>query len=210
MLVLSRKEGEQVVVPGCRMTVTVLEVGGSRVRLGFSAPRGLGILRKELWHEEHPSAGPMDNYEYSPRLLIADADRSLLICYADYLSERGYRVATAADGLECVQRLRELHPDLLVLDPGLPWGGGDGVLAVMQEEPAIEPVPVILVTYGRDPGLLYRLAPYPISDLEFKPLGPRRLAERIAAVLGPRKLHAISAASVAPGERNRQPANRPR
>ncbi|MCR4414719.1 MAG: carbon storage regulator [Thermoguttaceae bacterium] len=210
MLVLSRKEGEEVVVPGCGLTVTVLDVGASRVRLGFSAPPDLGILRKELWRDERASPGAMDDGDELPRLLIADADRSLLICYADYLSERGYQVATAADALECVERVRELRPDVLVLDPCLPWGGGDGVLAVMQEDPTIEPVPVIVVTYRRDPGQLYRLAAYPISDLQFKPLGPRRLAERIAAVLGPRSLRAVSVPAVVRGRANCPASHKPR
>ena len=38
MLVLSRKVSEQVVVPQCELTVTVLDIMGGRVRLGFTAP----------------------------------------------------------------------------------------------------------------------------------------------------------------------------
>jgi carbon storage regulator CsrA len=210
MLVLSRKEGEEVVVPGCGLTVTVLDVGGNRVRLGFSAPPDLAILRRELSQDELARPSDMDDRDELPRLLIADADRSLLVCYADYLSERGYQVATAADALECVERLGELRPDLLVLDPCLPWGGGDGVLAVMQEDATIEPIPVIVVTYRRDPGQLYRLATYPISDLQFKPLGPRRLAERIAAVLGSRPLRAVGGREAVRGRTIRPSSHKPR
>jgi len=47
MLVLSRKEGEQIVVDG-GITVTVLEVIGKRVRLGFVAPDDVIILRQEV------------------------------------------------------------------------------------------------------------------------------------------------------------------
>ncbi len=210
MLVLSRKEGEEVVVPGCGLTVTVLNVGGNRVRLGFSAPPGLGILRKELWRDESASPSAMEACDALPRLLIADADRSLLVCYADYLSARGYQVATAADALECLDRLRELHADLLVLDPCLPWGGGDGVLAVMQEDASIGPIPVIVVTSRRDPGQLYRLAAYPISDLQFKPLGARRLVERIAAVLGPRRLRTTGAREAVRGRTTCPASDQPR
>jgi len=47
MLVLSRKEGERIAI-GANITVTALEVLGSRVRIGIEAPDGVKILRQEL------------------------------------------------------------------------------------------------------------------------------------------------------------------
>ena len=47
MLVLSRKEGERIAI-GANITVTALEVSGSRVRIGIEAPNGVKILRQEL------------------------------------------------------------------------------------------------------------------------------------------------------------------
>ena len=48
MLVLSRKKGEGVVV-GQNVRVTVLEVSGSRVKLGFSGPPEVPIHREEIF-----------------------------------------------------------------------------------------------------------------------------------------------------------------
>ena len=47
MLVLSRKLGEQIVI-GNNVTVTVLEVRGSRVKLGLAGPAEVPIHREEL------------------------------------------------------------------------------------------------------------------------------------------------------------------
>jgi len=47
MLVLSRKVGESIVI-GNGITVTVVEVHGERVRLGFTAPADVSIHREEL------------------------------------------------------------------------------------------------------------------------------------------------------------------
>lgn len=47
MLVLSRKTGEAIVI-GNGITVTIVEVKGGRVRLGFSAPADVTIHREEL------------------------------------------------------------------------------------------------------------------------------------------------------------------
>jgi carbon storage regulator len=60
MLVLSRRAGERVWIGGS-IRVEVLEVGGGRVKLGFSAPPDVDVLREEIrgayagqvepWHE---------------------------------------------------------------------------------------------------------------------------------------------------------------
>jgi carbon storage regulator CsrA len=48
MLVLSRRLKDQVTFPELGITVEVLNVNGSTVRLGFSAPESIRILRGEL------------------------------------------------------------------------------------------------------------------------------------------------------------------
>jgi carbon storage regulator len=47
MLVLSRREGESVVIDG-EITVTILEIRGSQIRLGIEAPKEIAVWRKEL------------------------------------------------------------------------------------------------------------------------------------------------------------------
>jgi CheY-like chemotaxis protein len=69
---------------------------------------------------------------------MADPDGSLHPVYREPLAEEGFDVVAALSGLECVDRLRERVPDVLVLEPQLPWGGGDGVLAMMGETPEFQ------------------------------------------------------------------------
>jgi carbon storage regulator len=56
MLVLSRKRGEQIVVPGLGVAITVVAIEGNRVRLGIAAPDHVGVYREELWSRiGHPA-----------------------------------------------------------------------------------------------------------------------------------------------------------
>ena len=48
MLVLSRKVGESIVIDG-GIKLTVIEVRGDRVRLGFDGPREVAIHREEVF-----------------------------------------------------------------------------------------------------------------------------------------------------------------
>jgi carbon storage regulator len=52
MLVLSRKRGEGVVIGG-NVEVTVLEVHGDRVKLGFRSPSEVPIHRQEIYQKIH-------------------------------------------------------------------------------------------------------------------------------------------------------------
>jgi carbon storage regulator len=65
MLVLSRRPGESIVVPGCDLTVTVLGTKGNSVRLGISAPQHLAVYREEVWRqlETHPAINPATDSE---------------------------------------------------------------------------------------------------------------------------------------------------
>lgn len=47
MLVLSRSRGQEVVIDGT-MTVTVLEIRGDKVKLGFTGPAQVPVHRKEV------------------------------------------------------------------------------------------------------------------------------------------------------------------
>ena len=117
------------------------------------------------------------------RVLMADPDASLPPAYRAPLLREGFELATAASGLECVARLRECVPDVLVLEPHMPWGGGDGVLAIMGASPDLATVPVMILTSCRDPHVLRGLAHFPISDYHVKPLTPERLAGRLRSFL---------------------------
>ncbi|OHB77833.1 MAG: hypothetical protein A2W31_17620 [Planctomycetes bacterium RBG_16_64_10] len=194
MLVLSRKKSEQIVVPPYRLTITVLGITGNRVRLGFSAPPGVSVQRREIVgrgrqdHARPATAAVPEELAMSVRVLIADADQYLVNAYRQCLEQQGFTVTTATSGLECVEKLRERTSDLLVIDPGLPWGSGDGVLAVMHEDPDVPRVPVIVLTDARDRGVLYRLAPFRVDDFQVKPLSGKRLTERILAFVKRRSM----------------------
>lgn len=51
MLVLSRRESEQIVIDG-RITVSIVKVKGKVVSLGIDAPREIPIRREELGAEK--------------------------------------------------------------------------------------------------------------------------------------------------------------
>ena len=99
------------------------------------------------------------------------------------LEEGGYDIVEAADGYESLRLVRELRPDLVVLDMVLPGRSGLDVLADLRTEPGLQETPVILCTAhpvslagdaGRGLGADAYLP---------KPFSPRELAAMVADLL---------------------------
>ncbi len=70
MLVLTRKPLESIVVSGKdsgkhMLTVTVLEVSGSKVRLGFDGDPNVSVLRQEIWERNAGRVPPGQTAECS-------------------------------------------------------------------------------------------------------------------------------------------------
>jgi DNA-binding response OmpR family regulator len=62
------------------------------------------------------------------------------------LREAGYEVAFAFDAVSAVARVRAESPDLIVLDLGLPGGGGATVLQRLKGIEAMSNIPVVVLS----------------------------------------------------------------
>ena len=79
-------------------------------------------------------------------ILIAEDDRLIGNAYRDKLTQAGYRVTIAKNGEETLAALRELKPDLLLLDILMPKVDGFGVLEGKQQDDTIKDIPVIIIS----------------------------------------------------------------
>ena len=61
MLVLTRKVGEKVIIDH-NICITVVDIRGERVRLGFTAPRETVVDRQEI-HERRKALSPGEEFE---------------------------------------------------------------------------------------------------------------------------------------------------
>lgn len=117
------------------------------------------------------------------RILLAGSTNYRWRSYHKRLDDAGFSVQLTNSGVDCVTALREFQPNLLVLDPNIPWGGGDGILAVRDEEPELKNNLVMILTSRCEPGLLYRLSDYVIDDLVGQPISATFLQWRVQRLL---------------------------
>jgi len=115
---------------------------------------------------------------------VADKDEELVELLQTFLWDRGYEAEIAADGLECIITLRAFQPDVLVLAENLLWGGCDGILSVLDEDPKLSGIPVVLIAgevaaHEFNPAVHSR-----VTRLLLKPFRLGDLLERIDSAAG--------------------------
>jgi DNA-binding response OmpR family regulator len=76
-------------------------------------------------------------------ILVVDDERTVRETLAYQLEQEGYRVVTAADGRQALERFRQAQPDLVLLDLMLPELSGMEVCRVLRAE---SDVPIVMLT----------------------------------------------------------------
>jgi DNA-binding response OmpR family regulator len=116
----------------------------------------------------------------SRTILVVDDDAKIVRLVRAYLEREGFRVLTAGDGLQALERFRERRPDLIVLDLMLPELDGLEVCRAVRAE---SNVPILMLSarssladriHGLDEGA---------DDYLPKPFSPAELVVRAKAIL---------------------------
>ncbi len=125
----------------------------------------------------------MEMERFSPRgkvVLVVDDERRMVEFVRMNLELEGYRVSSAGNGLEALDRLREDLPDLILLDVMMPEMDGFETLQHIRE---VSTVPVIVVTVRGDEPDLVRGLELGADDYIAKPFSVRELLSRVKAAL---------------------------
>ena len=119
----------------------------------------------------------MDN---RPLVLVADDEPQITKLVAMTLTEEGFRVITARDGEDAIDKVAAMRPDVVLLDVIMPGMSGIEVMNHLREW---HPVPVILLTARSSKADVANGLDAGADDYIAKPIHPRELAARVRAVL---------------------------
>jgi PAS domain S-box-containing protein len=115
------------------------------------------------------------------KVLVIDDDQDTCKLLSAALTERGFQVETASDGESGLERAKEGHPGLILLDMRMPGMDGFSVLRSLKNLPATAEIPVIAMTGSHDlkTTARARLLALGASDFITKPFDMNMLVEEI-------------------------------
>ena len=120
----------------------------------------------------------IDQYQESRSILIVDDDEATREAFALILSQDGYQVETADNGLLALEQLRSAQPPaLILLDLMMPVMDGVEFQERLAREGHLRDIP-ILVCSASGERLRRRLPLQPVGYLE-KPIDPRALLAEV-------------------------------
>ncbi|MCK9908487.1 response regulator [Microbacteriaceae bacterium K1510] len=105
-------------------------------------------------------------------VLVVDDDPAVHDVLAATLGRHGYRLMHAKNGAEALELMRLEPPDIVTLDVMMPKIDGWSVLGIMKSDPALEHIPVIMLTMIDDRRLGFSLG---ASEYLAKPVDRGRL-----------------------------------
>jgi CheY-like chemotaxis protein len=113
-------------------------------------------------------------------VLVADDEPDIVALISRRLIKAGYRVITAANGGQALQRAQEELPAVAVLDVMMPMMTGIEVSRRLRSTPATCSIPVILISAGLPDKLV---VPADADAFISKPFGPKEIVLMVQAVL---------------------------
>ena len=109
------------------------------------------------------------------KIMVVDDEPDILFTVGQMLEMCGYEVIKAGNGKECLIKLDEVKPDLVLLDIMMPEISGWDVAAKIKENPNWKSIPIVFLTAKGDTmsigmgGLAaddYIVKPFNIEDLK--------------------------------------------
>jgi two-component system, cell cycle response regulator DivK len=82
----------------------------------------------------------------NPLVLVVEDYQDAREMYAAYLQFSGYRVAEAANGLEALDKTRELMPDIILMDLALPKMDGWEATRRLKADERTKHIPIVALT----------------------------------------------------------------
>jgi DNA-binding response OmpR family regulator len=121
-----------------------------------------------------------------PLILVADDDHDILQLVSFRLERADYEVVQANDGEEALRLVKELRPDLAVLDLMMPKLNGYEVIREIRRDEETKAIPVILLTARVQEADVARGFEAGADDYLKKPFSQQELRARVQAILGRR------------------------
>ena len=118
------------------------------------------------------------------RILVVEDDSAMRQVLVLRLKSKGYDVSAAADVVSGFAAVRRANPDLILLDLGLPGGGGLNLLQRLQSIPILSVIPVVVISARERSAIERETLNAGASHVFQKPIDQEQLLMKVRELLG--------------------------
>jgi len=120
-----------------------------------------------------------------PKILIIEDEKVLLEVLEKKLNSYGYEVFVAPDGEEGINKIREIKPDLILLDIVMPKKDGFEVLEEINKDKNFSGIPVIIISNSGQSVEISKALKFGVKDYLVKTeFNPEEVIDKIVKVFG--------------------------
>ena len=124
----------------------------------------------------------------SADILVVDDDPALREMLTQQLTEHGYTVRQAEDGVQAMREARDKRPDLIILDVMMPGLSGFDVVSMLRADDDVDDVPIMILSIVEDADRGYRLG---VDRYLNKPVDHDVLLREIEALIRRQSPHRV-------------------
>ncbi|WP_457552464.1 HD domain-containing phosphohydrolase [Desulfobacula sp.] len=117
------------------------------------------------------------------RILVVDDEEINLRLLEALLLPMGYEVIMANNGEEAIKKVREVHPDVILLDIMMPKMNGFEVTRQLKEDEETKIIPIVMVTALKEVEHRVKALEVGADDFLTKPLDKMELMARVKSLL---------------------------
>ena len=171
-----------------------------RIELPLLAPAG-SVISDESIHvnhileqqavdelnQEHPvnlmQIGSSDDENENKALILVVEDNPDMNAYLVASLSETYRVESARDGAEGLQKALAFKPDLILSDLMMPKMSGDQMIAALRQYPEMADTPIVLLTAREDDKLRIKMLQAGVQEYLTKPFSTQEVLARVDSLL---------------------------
>lgn len=118
------------------------------------------------------------------KILLVDDSSTALLLARMILQGMSYDVVTARDGVEGLEKAKQVKPDLVLLDVMMPRMDGIEACKRLRDDPVTSAIPIIMVTTRGEEGVAEASYAYGCNEFVTKPVDAAELIAKVQNCLG--------------------------
>ncbi|MCF8241669.1 MAG: response regulator [Melioribacteraceae bacterium] len=123
-----------------------LKIIRDRLKLESNTDLRNKLISEDTGDQQSEISSEINETKNRAEVLIVDDDNDTLFTVGEMIQNMGYKSSFARNGIECLLTLRNIKPDLILLDIMMPHMDGFETIKQIRKDPKLDDIPVFALT----------------------------------------------------------------